>query len=138
MKERSKVYGLLSMILLIVIVSSCKLNYEEAIIGQWELIEIKPFENNFFSGSILALERNSRYLFKNDVKQLSISLMAKDVVFKTVDCQYEVLNDTLKIIRNATTDKSVVELYRIKELSHEKMILFELETKDIRTFMRIE
>jgi len=86
----------------------------------------------------LAIEKNSKYKFEEENSQLKIALFNNGKINKVIDCQYEVLNDTLKILEKFENGKINTEVYRIQELDLNKLKLFELSTQDVIIFNRKE
>ena len=86
----------------------------------------------------MAIEKNSKYKFEEENSQLKIALFNNGKINKVIDCQYEVLNDTLKILEKFENGKINTEVYRIQELDLNKLKLFELSTQDVIIFNRKE
>lgn len=86
----------------------------------------------------MAIEKKSKYKFEEENSQLKIALFNNGKINEVIDCQYEVLNDTLKILEKFDNGKINTEGYRIQELDLNKLKLFELLTQDVIIFNRKE
>ena len=86
----------------------------------------------------MAIEKKSKYKFEEENSQLKIALFNNGKINEVIDCQYEVLNDTLKILEKFDNGKINIEVYRIQELDLNKLKLFELSTQDVIIFNRKE